>query len=53
MAPRDTGNAPAADLVKQFDWLQFDTSLTSGRVAASYLHRLSPSTRPKFELGFV
>jgi DNA-binding transcriptional LysR family regulator len=51
VAPCDTGTATAAELVKRFDWLQFDTSLTSGRVAASYLHRLSPSTKPKFELG--
>jgi DNA-binding transcriptional LysR family regulator len=53
VAPGDTGDAPASELVKRFDWLQFDTSLTSGRVAASYLHRLSPSTRPKFELESI
>ena len=53
VAPRGTGDETAADLVKRFDWLQFDTSLTSGRVAASYLHRLSPSTRPKFELESI
>ena len=53
VAPRDTGTATAAELVKRFDWLQFDTSLTSGRVAAGYLHRLSPSTRPRFELESI
>ncbi|MBO9707347.1 MAG: LysR family transcriptional regulator [Caulobacter sp.] len=53
VAPRDTGSAPATELVKTHNWLQFDTSLTSGRVAASYLHRLSPSTRPKFELESI
>lgn len=53
VAPRDTGEASAAELVKRYDWLQFDTSLTSGRVAASYLHRLSPSTKPRFELESI
>lgn len=53
VAPYDTGNATAAELVKRHNWLQFDTSLTSGRVAASYLHRLAPATRPKFELESI
>lgn len=53
VAPRDTGDATAAELVKRYDWLQFDTSLTSGRVAASYLHRLSPTTRPRFEMESI
>ncbi len=52
VAPPDAQGAPA-DLLKQYDWLQFDTSLTSGRVAASYLHRLSPTTRPRFELESI
>ena len=53
VAPLDSGDTPASELVKTYNWLQFDTSLTSGRVAASYLHRLSPSTRPKFELESI
>jgi DNA-binding transcriptional LysR family regulator len=53
VAPPDSEDVPVASLVKRYNWLQFDTSLTSGRVAASYLHRLSPSTRPKFELESI
>lgn len=53
VAPKESGELPPAELVKRYDWLQFDPSLTSGRVAASYLHRLSPTTRPRFELESI
>jgi DNA-binding transcriptional LysR family regulator len=53
VAPQDSGDLPPSELVKRYDWLQFDASLTSGRVAASYLHRLSPTTRPRFELESI
>jgi DNA-binding transcriptional LysR family regulator len=53
VAPPDSENIPPSGLIKRYNWLQFDTSLTSGRVAAGYLHRLSPSTRPKFELESI
>jgi DNA-binding transcriptional LysR family regulator len=53
VAPANSGDASPVELVKRYAWLQFDTSLTSGRVAAGYLHRLSPSTRPKFELESI
>jgi DNA-binding transcriptional LysR family regulator len=53
VAPANSGEASPLELVKRYAWLQFDTSLTSGRVAAGYLHRLSPSTRPKFELESI
>ena len=53
VAPANSGDASAIELVKRYGWLQFDTSLTSGRVAAGYLHRLSPGTRPKYELESI
>lgn len=53
VAPPDSEDLPPAALIKRYHWLQFDTSLSSGRVAASYLHRLSPGTRPKFELESI
>lgn len=53
IAPPDSPDLPIASLIERYDWLQFDTSLSSGRVAASFLHRLSPSTRPKFELELI
>lgn len=53
VAPPDSPNLPVTTLIKRYNWLQFDTSLSSGRVAASFLHRLSPTTRPKFELESI
>lgn len=53
VAPPDSPSLPVTTLIKRYNWLQFDTSLSSGRVAASFLHRLSPSTRPKFELESI
>lgn len=53
VAPPDSPDLPIAALIRQYDWLQFDTSLSSGRVAASFLHRLSPNTKPKFELESI
>lgn len=53
VAPPDAPDLSISALIKRYDWLQFDTSLSSGRVAASYLHRLSPKTRPKFELESI
>ena len=53
VAPLGDEATAISDLIGRYDWLQFDTSLTSGRVAASYLHRLSPGTRAKFELESI
>lgn len=53
VAPPDSPETPIEDLIARYDWIQFDTSLTSGRTAASHLHRLSPGTRPRFELESI
>lgn len=53
VAPPDSIETTAEALISRYDWIQFDTSLTSGRTAASYLHRLSPGTRPRFELESI
>lgn len=53
VAPLGDEETTISDLIGRYDWLQFDTSLTSGRVAASYLHKLSPGTRAKFELESI
>ena len=53
VAPPDSSEATAEALIARYDWIQFDTSLTSGRTAASHLHRLSPGTRPRFELESI
>jgi len=53
VAPPDTGARTVKSLIKEHDWLQFDTSLTSGRVAASHMHRVAPGLKPKFELESI
>ncbi|WEK58576.1 MAG: LysR family transcriptional regulator [Candidatus Brevundimonas phytovorans] len=53
VAPPDSTETTAEALIARYDWIQFDTSLTSGRTAASHLHRLSPGTRPRFELESI
>lgn len=53
VAPPDSAETTAEALIARYDWIQFDTSLTSGRTAASHLHRLSPGTRPRFELESI
>lgn len=53
VAPPDSSETTAEALIARYDWIQFDTSLTSGRTAASHLHRLSPGTRPRFELESI
>ncbi|PZO37491.1 MAG: LysR family transcriptional regulator [Alphaproteobacteria bacterium] len=53
VAPVESGNDTIEQLIERYDWLQFDTSLTGGRVASSYIHRLSPQTRAKFEMESI
>ena len=53
VAPPDSTESTAKALIARYDWIQFDTSLTSVRTAASHLHRLSPGTRPRFELESI
>jgi DNA-binding transcriptional LysR family regulator len=53
VAPPNSSETTAEALIARYDWIQFDTSLTSGRTAASHLHRLSPGTRPRFELESI
>jgi DNA-binding transcriptional LysR family regulator len=53
VAPPDAAGATVASLVKRYNWLQFDTSLTSGRVAASWMRKIAPTVKPKFELESI
>lgn len=53
VAPPESGDMTVQALIKRYNWLQFDTSLTSGRVAASHMHKLAPGLRPKFELESI
>lgn len=53
VAPPDAPVQSVKALIARYPWLQFDTSLTSGRVAASHMHKLVPGLRPKFELESI
>lgn len=53
VAPPDSGDLTINALIKRYNWLQFDTSLTSGRVAASHMHKIAPGLKPRFELESI
>lgn len=53
VAPADSPDLPPRELVGRYGWLQFDTSLTGGQIAASLLHRIAPGTRARFELESI
>ena len=53
VAPPDTGSLGIEQLIKRYSWIQFDTSLSGGSVAAKYLARIAPRTRAKFELESI
>lgn len=53
VAPPDSKVSSPKALIARYDWIQFDTSLTSGRTAAAVLHRLAPGARPRFELESI
>ena len=53
VAPADSPALPLAGLIARYGWLQFDTSLTGGRIAASLLHKIAPGTRARFELESI
>ena len=50
VAPADSPALALPELISRYGWLQFDTSLTGGRIAASLLHHIAPGTRARFEL---
>lgn len=53
VAPADSESDDMSELVARYGWIQFDTTLTSGRTAATYLHRFAPGARPRFELESI
>lgn len=53
VAPADSPDLAFPELIRRHGWLQFDTSLTSGRIAASLLHGIAPGTRARFELESI
>jgi len=53
VAPPEATGTTAADLLARHPWIQYDTSLTGGRFAASYLRRHAPRKSATFELGSI
>ena len=50
LAPPSTTSTSVAELLQTHEWIRFDTSLTGGRIAASYVHRIAPRARSTIEL---
>jgi DNA-binding transcriptional LysR family regulator len=40
-------------LLRTYEWIQFDTTLVSGRMAGHYLHRLAPRARGSVEVDSI
>jgi DNA-binding transcriptional LysR family regulator len=53
IAPPDSKGDSLTDLLRVYDWIQFDTALVSGRMAANYLHRVAPRVRGAVELDSI
>jgi DNA-binding transcriptional LysR family regulator len=50
LAPPNTTSNSVAGLLQSHQWIRFDASLTGGRIAASFVHRVAPRARGTLEL---
>ena len=53
IAPPASKNASIAELFETYEWIRFDTTLTGGRIAARYVHRIAPRARSTIELASI
>ena len=53
LAPPASKSTSVGELLLTHEWIRFDTSLTGGRIAASYVHRLAPRATSRIELGSI
>jgi DNA-binding transcriptional LysR family regulator len=53
VAPPGSHGATPGDLIARHPWIQYDTTLTGGRFAASFLRRYAPKKSATFELGSI
>ncbi len=53
IAPPGSTGRTLNELLRSHDWIQFDTALVSGRMAASYLHRTAPRARSSVEVDSI
>jgi DNA-binding transcriptional LysR family regulator len=50
--PKSTGDS-LTELLRTHDWIQFDPTLVSGRMAAQFLHRAAPRKRGSVEVDSI
>ena len=53
IAPPDSTGGSLVELLRSYDWIQFDTALVSGRMAAKYLRRAAPGARGTVEIDSI
>ena len=53
IAPPDSREDSLIELLKTYEWIQFDTTLVSGRMAGRTLHRLAPRARGSVEVDSI
>lgn len=51
IAPVTAEGATAQQLLRRYPWIQYDRSLTGGRIAAQYVRRLCPGARAAYEVA--
>lgn len=51
VAPAQAEGSTAQQLLRRHAWIQYERSLTGGRVAAQYVRRICPAKRPAFEVA--
>jgi DNA-binding transcriptional LysR family regulator len=51
VAPSDARDGTAQQLLQRHAWIQYERTLTGGRIAAQYVRRLCPEARPAYELA--
>jgi DNA-binding transcriptional LysR family regulator len=53
LAPPTSTSTSPAQLFQGYDWIRFDTALTSGRIARSFVHKVAPRARGSIELRSI
>lgn len=51
VAPASAEGSTAAQLLRRYPWIQYERSLTGGRIAARYVRRVSTSVRSAYEVA--
>jgi DNA-binding transcriptional LysR family regulator len=50
LAPPDVKGDSVVELLHKHEWIRLDTSMTGGRIAASFVHRVAPRARARLDL---